>query len=226
MEKPNLSEIDIKMLRQKTMGNEPTEISGLRGLFLSRIDCEHILTNSFTQQSIFNSGLKYSDDTHVNLHEVVPKSKEYSQFSMSQLYKPFELYFATYPYAQRFDIDGYKNKVNRKTIHITSNTIYLDEKALNVLKMAHSIASHKQSPQKKQRVDPLAAEYIPMLQENPKLTPTQLMTLLLKQIDKPDSCIISNTGGGLKWEPYSGHSKLLTVKGLESRISRWRKRNQ
>ena len=76
------------------------------------------------------------------------------------------------------------------------------------------------------RFDALAAEIDPILHDNPTLTATQLMNILLRRIGQPDTCIISNTGEGLQWEPLDGDPKNLTRKSLEDRIARWKKGNR
>lgn len=75
--------------------------------------------------------------------------------------------------------------------------------------------------------DALAAEYDSMLCENPSLTATQLMMRLLARIGEPDTCILVNIGDGLKWEAFNGKPpKILTIKKLDDRISRWKKKNK
>lgn len=79
----------------------------------------------------------------------------------------------------------------------------------------------------KQKFDALSAEYDLLLRESPLLTATQLMVLLLANIGKPNTCILSSTGDGLQWEPFNGKPPIpLTIKKLEDRISRWRKKNK
>lgn len=79
---------------------------------------------------------------------------------------------------------------------------------------------------RRENFDALASEYDPMLRERPTLTATQLMAQLLANIGKQNTCILNNTGEGLQWEPFNRDPENLTLKQLEDRIYRWRKKNE
>lgn len=124
-------------------------------------------------------------------------------------------------YAKKFDIQVQVDE--KQDWHETAS----GEAAPNTGKITKIKANDeplgKQS--KRKRTNTLAEEYEPMLIANPKLTATQLMALLLKQIDKPHTCIMCATGDGLQWDEYNGkEQQKLTIKKLEDRIARWRKK--
>ena len=80
---------------------------------------------------------------------------------------------------------------------------------------------------RQKRFDALAAEYDSILRENPSLTATQLMARLLANIGKPDTCILSNTGEGLQWDQGNSEPpKNISVRMLDNRIQRWKKKNK
>jgi len=84
-----------------------------------------------------------------------------------------------------------------------------------------------ETPEPRRKYNALAAEYQPMLSENPCLTATLLMKKLLGNIGKPDTCILLSTGDGLQWEGFNDKPPYnLTLKQLEDRIYRWRKKNE
>lgn len=76
------------------------------------------------------------------------------------------------------------------------------------------------------RYDVLAAEMEPFLLNDPSLTATELMVILLGKIDAPGTCILRANGSGLDWEPFGGAPRILTLKRLEDRIQRWKKKNK
>jgi hypothetical protein len=57
-----------------------------------------------------------------------------------------------------------------------------------------------------------------------KNTPALVMSELKKQIGKSYTCIIENTGDGIKWESNKGDTEMLNIAALTERIRNWKKK--
>lgn len=78
----------------------------------------------------------------------------------------------------------------------------------------------------RERKDGLAALIDEILAKSPTLTPTQVMVLLLAQCGSNKSIIVENKGDGFMWEPFNGETQYCTLKNLQSRMYRWKKRHK
>jgi hypothetical protein len=71
---------------------------------------------------------------------------------------------------------------------------------------------------KQQRQDALAVELDEILSGIEKHNPAFVMAELKKRIGQPDSCVIANTGDGIKWERNGGQTEMLNIQALAERI--------
>jgi hypothetical protein len=67
---------------------------------------------------------------------------------------------------------------------------------------------------KQQRQDALAVELDEILSGIEKHNPAFVMAELKKRIGQPDSCVIANTGDGIKWERNGGQTEMLNIQAL------------
>lgn len=77
--------------------------------------------------------------------------------------------------------------------------------------------------QKRQRQDALAVELDKILVPMKTPTPAKVMAKLREQIGKPNTCILSNAGDGIKWENDKGDVKTIKINALGERIREWKK---
>jgi hypothetical protein len=117
--------------------------------------------------------------------------------------------------------------IDRDRVSDTVVAAYEEENAQQAAPTdAQNTNSKVSDGERRENFDALASEYAPMLRERPKLTATQLMVQLLGNVGKSDTCILNRDGVGLCWESFNGGLENLTLKQLEDRIYRWRKKNK
>ncbi|MDR3411287.1 MAG: hypothetical protein P4L87_10145 [Formivibrio sp.] len=77
-----------------------------------------------------------------------------------------------------------------------------------------------------ERADSLQSELVEILEkmtrDGEKATASRVMQMLKARAGNPDSCVKSDTAGGVKWERAGGEEAELSLKNLGKRISRWK----
>ena len=87
------------------------------------------------------------------------------------------------------------------------------------------IASHPAIPVLKnpQRRDALCIEIEDILKTAPHSTASEVMAKLRAKVGSFNTCIIGNTGEGLKWESDKGNENIIKIKALSERLRNLRK---
>ena len=87
------------------------------------------------------------------------------------------------------------------------------------------IASHPAIPvlKKPQRRDALCIEIEDILKTAPHSTASEVMAKLRAKVGSFNTCIIGNTGEGLKWESDKGNENIIKIKALSERLRNLRK---